>query len=309
MKNKINILFVISSLNLGGAQRVLSEMANYWASKGHNVSIVSFSDENTFYLLNKNISLINNDLTKKYKNIFEAIKYSFSRINSIKCIIRTKQIHIIISFMAIANIESIIAAKISGIPVIISERSNPNEDPLPIVWKIARRILYNFADQMVLQTEQVKSYYKNYYTNKVTIKNPLRIINYQNVIKEDLILAVGRLEKEKGYDDLLTAFAQTYSNWNLEIIGEGNERKHLENLISDLNLNNKVRLIGAVKNVDSYFNRAQIFIMTSKYEGFPNSLCEAMAFKLASISYECPFGPSEIIKNGYNGILVEPGNV
>lgn len=162
---------------------------------------------------------------------------------------------------------------------------------------------------MVIQTEQVKKYYKYYFTNKVTIRNPLRVINFQNISKENLILAVGRLEKEKGYDELLNAFANISSDWYLEIISEGSERKYLQNLIVYLGLNNKVRLIGAVKNVDDYFNRAQIFVMTSKHEGYPNALCEAMAFKLACISYDCPFGPSEIIKNGYNVILVEPGNV
>ncbi|MFP3860550.1 MAG: glycosyltransferase, partial [Bacteroidales bacterium] len=168
-------------------------------------------------------------------------------------------------------------------------------------------------DKVVLQTHRVSSFFSFLPKSKIEIiPNPLNNMTpSEKVSKEKLILAVGRLEYAKGFDLLIEAFAKSRAknNWQLIIAGEGNEREGLERKIAENKLVSKVHLPGIQKDIASLYSRASLFVLSSRYEGYPNALAEAMGSGLPCISFNCDFGPQELIKNNINGILVEPGNV
>jgi glycosyltransferase involved in cell wall biosynthesis len=126
------------------------------------------------------------------------------------------------------------------------------------------------------------------------------------------LLSVGKLTYQKGFDLLIRAFAQVtdrHPEWTLTILGEGNMREELESLCTQLNLDDLVSMPGAVKNVDAHLRRADIFALTSRYEGFPIALGEAMACGVPVIATDCLSGPREMIHDGTDGMLVVPENV
>jgi glycosyltransferase involved in cell wall biosynthesis len=125
--------------------------------------------------------------------------------------------------------------------------------------------------------------------------------------KRRILLAVGRLNHQKGFDLLIEAFSvlsKTFSEWDLVIIGEGEERTTLEEMVFNLALERRIKLIGRAGNLADWYSNADLFVMSSRYEGFPNTLLEAMSHGLASVSVDCISGPSDMIKHAENGLLV-----
>ena len=135
-------------------------------------------------------------------------------------------------------------------------------------------------------------------------------------IQEDLskyqpyILSVGRLEKQKNFEMLISAYSKTEASKEakLLIVGEGSQREKLEKLINNLNLKGKVLLLGQKDNIRDYYLQSEIYVLSSRYEGFPMVLVEALSNRCACIATNCETGPSEIIKDGFNGLLVENEN-
>jgi len=161
------------------------------------------------------------------------------------------------------------------------------------------------SDAFVTQTyADLKNY--SFLNNSYVIYNPLKIENFDlNVKKQNIVLGVGRLDKQKGFDLLIKAFNKIgKDDWRLVIAGDGAERERLEKLIKELGATN-IELIGKTKEIFKYYNQASIFALSSNKEGFPNVLIEAMAFGCAVVSFDCPYGPAEIIEDRVNGILVK----
>lgn len=304
----MKICFVINSLDNGGAERVMSTLANYF-SKEHNISIIMFSSNKPFYFLEKSINIYTINANNKSLNIFNAIKNNLNNIKKLKKKIEEINPDIVISFMTTANILSIIACKIIKKPIIISERTNYDFLSNKF-WKVLRRLIYPLSDMLVVQSDyDATKYY--YVSNVKKIANPLYFISKEYKVSKrgKIILAVGRLDKVKGFDMLIEAYKKLKTDYILMIVGEGNERENLEKLIKDYNLVNKVFLVGQKSNIQDYYLKASIFVLSSRMEGFPNVLVEAMAFGCPVVAFNCKTGPSEIIKNGENGILVEAENI
>ena len=164
----------------------------------------------------------------------------------------------------------------------------------------------------------VKSKFPNCDVN--VISNPIRypiplnseFLVYPNAIisqNKRVILASGRLHKYKQFDLLLRAFSQIkdeYTNWDLIILGEGEERDNLSRILIDINISDRVYFPGSVGNISEWYERADLFVLSSLMEGFPNVLLEAMAYGLPCISFDCDTGPRDMIQDGFNGILVNP---
>ena len=295
----MRILFVISSLDMGGAEKILTTVANYFDKMGHSVTIVTASINRPFFTLNSKIDLIKLNLS-----------------GSLKLIIRLKEViissnpDIIISFMSEMNILALTASKLSNRPIIVSERSAFDFLDIKPIWKKIRRVAYPFVDGLVVLTDTDKKRY-NFVKNVYKIENPLILKNnHIDVKRENIILAVGRLNLVKGFDLLIEAFSKfNRDSWRLIIVGEGEERENLELLIKSLNLSSKVELLGMVEDVEYYYRKSSIFVLSSLTEGFPGVLCEAMGYGCAVISFDCPSAPREIIVDREDGILVEAQNI
>jgi glycosyltransferase involved in cell wall biosynthesis len=163
-----------------------------------------------------------------------------------------------------------------------------------------------------LQTDKVRAFYRHIDQEKIRIiPNPLKEIDREEKAEEKFILAAGRLVPQKGMDLLIKAFgkSQAREKWNLVILGEGQELSNLQKLVRENKLNEKVEFKGNRKDIDKFFATASVFVLSSRYEGFPNVLAEAMGAGLPCISFDCDFGPRELIEHQRNGILVETGNV
>ena len=309
--SKPKIAFVLPALDMGGAQRVVTTLANALIDD-YELYIITFINPKPFYKLDDNITLVNCvDSIQPSSNILEAIKNNYILFKKIHAIRKKYKINLLISFLTPANILTTLVAKYNGIPVIISERNNPYSEKAPKIWEIMRAITYPKANYVVVQTETIKSFYaKKIKQNRLEIlPNPisaeLTLQRNNTVQKENLILNAGRLSDQKAQDILIKAFARTENtHWKLVIAGEGPNRVKYDKLIKKLNLGDKVLLLGRQKDIHELYNSSKIFAFSSLYEGFPNALIEAMHFGLACVSTDCPTGPSELINDSINGYLI-----
>jgi|SRR5690554_3652532 len=311
MNRKITkICFVISSLRAGGAERVVSTLANSFEAKGSfDVSIVTINEANPFYELVDNIQLISLD-NQNNKN---PVLNTKTRIKQLIIALKTIKPTIIISFNTTTSCEAIIAARYVNTPIIISERANPKTSAPNMYWKLLRRITFPLANHLVCQTEASKSYY-TWVKNKSVIHNPVIVSNLEIKPQKKVILGVGSLIYIKGFDLLIDAFIMAIKiskdkDWKLVILGEGPERQNLEQKISKSGYQDNIILPGKVTNISYYYSTSSIFTLSSRSEGMPNVLLEALSFGMPSIAFDCEFGPSEILKNGEIGLLAKNGDV
>ncbi len=311
MNEKKTIAFVIGSLSSGGAERVVSTLSNELI-KTYKVFIITFVATPPFYPLDDQIKVVpcTNNITPS-QNILQSLRTNFFLLKRIHILLKQNKIDLVIGFLTTPNILSIIAAKWQRIPVIVSERNNPycEDEQLSRFWRILRRITFPYANNVVVQTNLIKGYYEKFIVSKKLkiVPNPINpsFISYNEDIRENIILNVGRLTKQKDQHLLIRVFASLNpEGWRLVIVGEGPLRNTLERLITSLKMEDKIVLVGQSSNIAEHYKKSKIFAFTSKFEGFPNALMEAMHFGLACISTDCPSGPSELIKNEANGFLI-----
>ena len=319
LKEKKHIFFTLSSMQGGGAERVASLLCNHWASKGYEVTLVpTYSGKGQcLYELNPAVKL---DYLADHVRFHKIpIIGKIIRLLALRKLIKNRKPDVIISFLTDVNIGTLLATCSLSIPVIVSERTYQPMMPLGSFLENLRKITYPWANAVVVQTQEARQWQEES-TPKAkvhVIPNPL-IFPVPNdtptrapaeFMKDGClhILAVGRLSQEKGHIDLIHAMAQLIkqsTKIKLIILGEGKERDALETAIKTLDLEQHVNLVGRVGNLHDWYQVADLYVMSSHFEGFPNSLLEAMAYGKPSISYDCPVGPRNLIKHNINGLLV-----
>lgn len=317
----MKILFVISGLfDAGGAERVLTIMANHWAEQRHEVIIVTFDDGSysPYYNLSNQLRHKFLDLPAETSSLFQGALANLKRSNKLKFFFKQTKPDVIISFLTNTNITTLLASLGTGLPVIISERNHPAYTKIDPVRKKFRSWLYPRADAVVCQTEGILSYYQPLLAkNGVFIPNPVLPADPSPSPPEiplpegRLLLAAGSMSRtkvyQKGFDMLIPVFsslAQKHQDWHLLILGDGDQRNELLNQVKELSLADRIHLPGNVDNIQAIYNKADLFVLPSRYEGFPNVLCEAMASALPAVSFDCPTGPAEIIRHEEDGLLV-----
>ena len=306
----MKILFCLGSLNRGGAERVVSNLANYFI-KYNEVSIVITSPDLPQYELDKNIIVYHLDKKRESNNI---IYKNLKRIYKLNKIVRKDKPDIIISFLPEPSYRVLLLKKIRKIPVIVSVRNDPNVEYKSKINNLVMKILYPLADGFVFQTEDAKNYFnKKIQSKSVIIPNSIKETFIQREIytgeKDKIIVNIGRLEKQKNQELLIEAFNDVkdeFLDYNLYIYGEGTLKENLKNKIKEMDLENRVFLKGEVENIEEKIEKSSVFVLSSKYEGMPNALMEAMALGVPCISTDCPCGgPKFLIQNGVNGILAK----
>jgi GalNAc-alpha-(1->4)-GalNAc-alpha-(1->3)-diNAcBac-PP-undecaprenol alpha-1,4-N-acetyl-D-galactosaminyltransferase len=317
----MQIVFVIYSLQAGGAERVLSIMANHWAGNSHKVTVITLDDgeKPSFYDIDSRIQQVSLDVAAVSKNGFVGILNNIRRIYKLRTAIRKTQAETIISFMTETNVLTLIASYGLCIPVIVTEHTDPWTGPVGDVWSKLRLRLYPRASRVVVLNQRAQEFFdKSQDIRTLVMPNPV-------VIEDDtepgdlnieassghLIVAMGRLSQEKRFDLLIRAYssvATEYSEWNLMILGDGPERQALETLREELGLGDRIMLPGTVRHPHQLLKKADMFVSSSELEGFPMALCEAMACGLPVIAAEYHSAVHDIVEDGHNGIIVPAGD-
>jgi glycosyltransferase involved in cell wall biosynthesis len=313
-----SISLFVSSLAAGGSERVTSVLANAWAERGRSVSLFTFDDgKSDHYALHRAVERRPLDLFSESRNLCDGARNNFRRLRLIRHEVMRRRPAAVISFIDQTNIRVLTALTASGVPIIVSERTDPrHHDPGPL-WGRLRCLLYPRAAAVVLQTESVRSGWALDFipsSRAHVIPNPLRALPAPRNVSDHskTVLAVGRLGPEKSFDLLLRAFAGSglpQRGWHLRILGEGPERKTLERLGFELGISADMELPGVAREPADYMEQGAIFVLSSRYEGFPNALLEAMGMGMAAVSFNCESGPAEMIRHDENGFLVPPGDV
>lgn len=307
------ILFAISSLSAGGAERILSAIANAWADAGWQIGVMTLAGcEQDHYGLHPAVVRIPLALLFPSHSPWRRVSANLQRSLAIRKSVRGFAPDCVVSFIDQTNVRVLAALTGCRIPVVVSERVDPRYHDIGRIWSWARRVLYRRAAKVVVQTESVAEWARGFLAPaKVTvIPNFVALPACELTARQrdaGTILAVGRLVAQKGFDLLLRAFAATglaNAGMRLTILGEGPERRHLEQEALALGISTSVDMPGIVATPGNWMARCTIFVLPSRFEGFPNALLEAMALGCAVIAANCPSGPATLIKDGDNGLLV-----
>lgn len=304
---------VIASLGSGGAERVMLSLCTAWAERGDTVTLFTFDDgRQDFHAVPVGVTRVALDIAGVSTSPLGAIRANASRLRTLRRALRREPLDVIVSFTDRTNVSTLLAARGLGIPVVISERIDPRRHDIGTAWSALRRLTYRRATALVVQTERVRSWAEMHVApSRVhVVGNPLREVAAPPVSAGDraaTISAVGRLVPQKGFDTLLRAFAlvhRTHPTWRLVISGEGPQRASLEAQVRELGLEAVVSLPGRTNAVDDVLAGSAVFVLSSRYEGFPNVLLEAMACGCACVATDCDSGPSDLLEHEVLGLLV-----
>jgi GalNAc-alpha-(1->4)-GalNAc-alpha-(1->3)-diNAcBac-PP-undecaprenol alpha-1,4-N-acetyl-D-galactosaminyltransferase len=314
----MHVTLVTSSLSCGGAERAVVLIAEGLIKKGHKVSLITTAGtEKDFYKVPDGVYRIALNVAKDSPTLIHALWNNLYRFRVLRQAIESLQPDVVISFMYPTNVLTLLSLIKTAYPVIVSEQNDHTINPDQGWWGKLRRIAYPLADQVVSVSQGVDLCFEWLPKSKRTvIYNPLQPIKDE---KDKIILpegadpnrkwaiAMGRLHYQKNFELLLSAFhkiADKHPDWQLLIFGEGKLRPKLEDIVENLGLTNQVLLPGITNTPISILKRSELFVLSSRFEGLPTVLFEALACGLPVISTDCPSGPREIIRDGIDGVLI-----
>lgn len=300
----------------GGTERVLAIIANELCKKEDlfEIHILSTVNENmtSFFPLDKRIkqSRILNDKALNFK------KQYFKVVKGIRNYVKKNNIDVFIDVEVISSIFSIPATRFTKTKHIAWEHFNFYENNGSSLRALARKIDAKFSDYIITLTEEDKNNYLNNLKiiGKIDyIYNPMEIKEVKKCsLHSKQIVSVGRLTYQKGFDmliDVAKDVLEKNKEYKWLILGDGEDKNRLQEKINKYNLQDRLILKGKVSNVEDYYKNSSLYVMTSRFEGLPMTLLEAKSYKMPIVSFDCPTGPSEIIRNNINGYLVKANDI
>lgn len=338
-KEPRHIVLYIGSLSRGGAEHVLSNLAEYFCVEGYRVTLVTtYRDPVEYYPAHAGWPAVEPGYENEKGLVTPAVSYPsvpgekigrvysgllkeeeksrfvnpFLRVRKLRQIFKDLKADLVIAFLGKNNVMALLAAGSLKIPTIVSVRSDPAREYAPRGINIGMRLLFPRAAAVVLQTTRARLYFPpSVQAVSVIMPNDLdpRYLRplYEGE-REKVVVTVGRLDDNKNQGLLLRAFAKTrqeHPEYRLLICGDGPSREKFEKLAAELGIGEAVTFTGNVSDVPERIEKASIFVLPSKKEGMPNALLESMALGLTCISTDCPCGgPADVITYGENGILV-----
>jgi GalNAc-alpha-(1->4)-GalNAc-alpha-(1->3)-diNAcBac-PP-undecaprenol alpha-1,4-N-acetyl-D-galactosaminyltransferase len=311
------ITFVVGHLGLGGAERMICLMSAFWAERGDHTEIVTLThgQRPPVYDVHPQVKWTDVDFSSVRRRALPKLR-TLACLRELRRAIRRTRPDLVVSFLSTTNVFTLLATLGMRVPVIVSERNDPHFDLMDPRRTRLREWLYPMATRLVVQTNGALNYFNGRSRQRgVVIPNPVVVppgAGLADPASSRVVVGLGRLAEQKRFDWLIEAFAKAAADrpdWTLEIWGEGDERASLEALVAKLGLRDRVRLPGLTRDAVSVLRRGSIFVLSSRYEGFPNALCEAMATGLPAVSFNCPSGPSDIVRHGTDGMLVPVGDV
>ena len=317
----MKVVVLIYSLGGGGAERVTSILANRLVARGHAVEVGLFDGSVApHYSLAGAVTVVDLDLAGEPASRWDAALLLFRRVRKVRRWLRESKAELAIGMMTSSAVLLALARPGLSAVVVGAERTYPAAFPLPALWESLRRHTYRMLDAVVAQTDATRQWLLTHTKARTVavIGNPIERLPVTGVgpspaayltPRAVIIIAAGRLVAEKGFDRLIDAFAKAGPGAEpaeLAILGEGPLREPLLRQAAALGVAERVHLPGNVANLGAWLEASDIFVLSSHFEGMPNALLEAMAHGLACAAYDIPSGTREFIKDGVNGLLVDP---
>lgn len=301
-------------------------LANAWAAQGVRITLITLAPRSDdTYALDPAVDRVDLHKTQRSHNPFAALANNWGRIHALRGALKACRPDAVISFVARTNILTLIATTSLRVPVIVSERTFLGARAPGGAWNVLHGFLYRRAAAVTTVTRRGAAYMEAKLGCKVeVIPNPVLFPSDIEArahppasakrldVNSHTLLAIGRLAPEKGFDLLIDAFAQVagqHPDWSLKIMGEGSCRAELMQAVASKGLSNRVSMPGFTSNVRAEMQQADLFVLSSRFEGFPNVLLEAMSEGLPCVSFDCETGPGELIQHKENGWLVPANDV
>jgi glycosyltransferase involved in cell wall biosynthesis len=311
----MRLVLLIPSIGLGGAERVMTLLATGLLDRGHEVCLVTLAGTRSdFYSLDPRATRVALDLQEDTGTLVAAVHANFRRVRAIRRAVRQWAPHAVLSFMTSMNVLTIAACTGLKTRVVVSERVDPASYEPPRPWGSLRSRAYPHADAIVVQTATAAEWFRSHvrrYPRIEVIPNPVAPAEHAaaaiDPAARPFLLAAGRLVPQKGFDILIRAFAQVAARCagvDLAIAGEGPQEQELRTLTQEMGLRDRVRFLGGVRDLPRFMASALGFVLSSRFEGFPNVVLEALAHGLPVVATDCPGGPREVLHGGRFGLLV-----
>ena len=325
-----HLAFVVSSLGGGGAERVLATLVNHWARSGHEVTVLTFqaaSDDD--YELEPTIKRVALDIHGEASSKLDALRRNARRVRVLRSALKAANPDVVVAFATRQSVLAAAAARGLSVPVVGSERNNPERSSfLNPIWRRIMRWGYALPSAIVAVSEGIAEALRQQTKARrvEVIHNPLdeRHLTPAPSQPEDaqpdavhhpddlVILGLGRLVPQKGFDNLIEAFARIADqrpDWRLVIVGDGPQRDMLTDLVHDAGLGDRVALPGWADDTTPWYQSASIFAFPSRWEGFGVVLIEALSHGLPAVAADCDYGPREILTHGQDGYLVRVDDI
>jgi GalNAc-alpha-(1->4)-GalNAc-alpha-(1->3)-diNAcBac-PP-undecaprenol alpha-1,4-N-acetyl-D-galactosaminyltransferase len=316
----LNILFFIPRMSVGGAERVLSEIANSLVRGGYGITIATMGSGGDFYRLDPNIQRVKLALMHDSGNPFAAILGNARAFLRIRRTVRESEASVVVSFLDRTNVRVLLAALGLKTPVVVTEHSDPRTHPIGFIWSLLRRLLYPRAAFLVGVSQGVcEGFFWLPKNRRAVIYNPVpqvsRVGSHADLtmlpVDRKYLASAGRFVPTKAFDRLIRGFkdlSDDNPDWDLVLFGDGPLREDLVALADALGLSHRVRFPGFVADLYWALNQCHLFCLTSTTEGLGMVILEAMQADLPVVSTDCPTGPREIIQDGENGRLIRVGD-
>ena len=314
--DKLHIAILIGGLTKGGTERVATNLADYFVSRGYQITMVTQYQKEGEYPLNPQVKRIISDITEEEttKNRLINFKRRFCKLRNVW---KKEKPDVILSFIGKNNIMAILTSGFLRIPVAVSVRADPYQEYCTAWMRYIARHLFVKADGVILQTRQCFDFFPKKVRKKaVILRNPISAEFFRERFegeRDKTIVAVGRVDENKNHEMLIKAFAGIageFPDYKLIIYGDGDCRQRLIGVVEKLSLEHQIFLPGSIDNVADAIYKASVFVLCSNTEGVPNTLIEAMIMGTAVISTDCPCGgPADLIDHQVNGILIPVGDV
>lgn len=333
----MNITYFIPHLRLSsGMERVLAIKANYLADVlGHNITIITYSQHKSpiFFEFSPKINFVHLNIPdptytiKQYsfwkrRTIYRQFLNTYR--NAVEQYLKSYPQDIAIS-MGLGLEHSFLPLIKDGSKKVLEYHFHYNITPFRILnekwtWKNLKskyyvnqlKHIYKKYDRIIPLTTSDEKDWKQYFSNTKVISNPITITPKERGTQNNSVLAIGRLEEQKGFKYLIDAWkiiSTKYPSWKLNIYGDGSLKESLVRQITENNLQHSIFIHPPTKNIEQVYSQHPIYVLSSIYEGFVLSLLEAMASGCACVSTNCKHGPSDMITNGENGFLVNVGDI
>ncbi len=316
-----HVVLLVSSMGAGGAERVAATLSNAWVRRGDRVTLVATFAKpcRSFYPLEASIRFVSLAALPEVRG--PAPLRALRRYGALRGLLRSARPDVVVSFLTNVNVKALLASAGLDVPLVVAEHTYPPAMPERWAIEALRRLTYPRAACLVMLTREGAVWAQRVFPRVRTavIPNPIAhpmsdaepALDPARLVPDNsrIVLSAGRFDAGKQFDHLIEAFARivaTRPAAMLVILGDGPHRPGIESLIARRGLTGRVLVPGRAGNMAAWYRRATVFAMTSRYEGFPMALGEALAHGVPAVSYDCDTGPRDMIEDGSNGLLVRP---